>query len=150
MVVCFWARKFRRWDRLKSVPTPRKPLSGIPTAQIGGREMIVQCVSCSLPRCSFDAHFKGMRDNKRPLTPMSVKNVKRWQSSGELNWTLDFHLWIISTLYILAFCDTCNIIFLSQLPGFLFHFYHEYFLMYTRGMIVRYNESIHPYRVKSF
>ena len=29
-------------------------------------------------------------DNKRSLTPMFVQNVKKWQSSGELNWPLDF------------------------------------------------------------
>ena len=43
---------------------------------------------------SFDAHLKDKGDNKRPLTPMSAKNEKKWQCSGELNWPLDFHLWI--------------------------------------------------------
>ena len=47
-------------------------------------------MSLTLSRCSFDAHFKDKGDNKRPLTPMSVQNVKKWQSSGELNWPLDF------------------------------------------------------------
>ena len=38
----------------------------------------------------FDAHFKDKGDNLRPLTLMSVQNVKKWQSSGELNWPLCF------------------------------------------------------------
>ena len=67
----------------KTCPHPREPLSGTPTAQIGGREMIAY-VSLTLPRCKFEAHFKDEGDNKRPLTPMSVQNVKTWQSSGEL------------------------------------------------------------------
>ena len=50
--------------------------------------------SLTLPLCLFDAYFKDKGDNKRPLIPVSVLNVKNWLSSGELNWTLDFHLWI--------------------------------------------------------
>ena len=38
-------------------PNPREPLSGTPTAQIGGMEMIVLCFPNTVP-CSFDAHFK--------------------------------------------------------------------------------------------
>ena len=69
----------------KTCPHPREPLSGTPTAQNGGREMIAY-VSFTLPRCKFEAHFKDEGDNKRPLTPLSVQNVKTWQSSGELIW----------------------------------------------------------------
>ena len=47
---------------------PREPLSGTPTAQIGGRKMIVQCVPYTA-RCSFDAHINDMGDNKRPFNP---------------------------------------------------------------------------------
>ena len=82
----YWGRKFRRWDRLKSVPTPRKPLSGTPTAQIGGREKkVLMYVSLILPRYAH-AHFKDNGDNKRRLIPMFVQSMEKWQISGELNW----------------------------------------------------------------
>ena len=42
------------------------------------------------PGCSLDAHFKDKGDNKRPLTPMAMQNVNKWQSSGELNRPFSF------------------------------------------------------------
>ena len=51
-------------------------------------------VSLTLPKCLFDVHFKGKGDNKQPFNPMSVLIVNKWESSSELNRTLDFHLWI--------------------------------------------------------
>ena len=65
-------------DARRTKTHPREPLIGSPSAQIGGREMIVQClpyiyIFLTLPRCLFNAQFK----DKRPLTPMSVKKVKR-------------------------------------------------------------------------
>ena len=53
-------------------PRPREPLGGTPTAQIRGREMIVECVAYTL----FDAHFKGKRDNKRPVSPVCIECEK--------------------------------------------------------------------------
>ena len=40
--------------------------------------------SFTLPRCSFDAHFKDKGDHKRPLTPY-VCLCRMWKSSVELN-----------------------------------------------------------------
>ena len=62
-------------------PNPRKPISGNPTAKIGGWEMVVNG-SLTLPRCSFDAHVKDMGGYKRHLTPMSVQNLKKAAKFG--------------------------------------------------------------------
>ena len=56
--------------QVEKCPNPREPLSVTPTAQIGGLEMLVQCVPSTAP--VFVAHFKDKGDNKRPLTPLSV------------------------------------------------------------------------------
>ena len=82
----FLGSKFSEIGEVEKCPHPREPLSGTPTAQNGGWEMIVLWVPLTLPRYSFDAHFKDKGDNLRFLTPMSVQNVKKWQCSGELNW----------------------------------------------------------------
>ena len=50
---------------VEKCPHPKEPLSGAPTAQIGGREKIILRVP-NTTRCSFDAHFKDKGDNKRP------------------------------------------------------------------------------------
>ena len=81
-VCLFWGSKFSKIEEVEKCPHPREPLSGTPTAQIGGWEMIVLYGSLTLPRCSFDAHFKDKGDNLRPLTPMSVQNVKRVAKFG--------------------------------------------------------------------
>ena len=65
-------------------PHPREPLSGTPTAQIGGWGMIVLCVRNTAPLFDWCARQRYGGDIKRPLTPMSVQNVKKGQSSGEL------------------------------------------------------------------
>ena len=77
----FWGSKVLEIWGAKMCPFP----SGIRTAPFGVWEMIVQ-VSIILPRCSFDAHSKDKGDNKRPLTPMYVQNVKKWQCSDKLHW----------------------------------------------------------------
>ena len=80
MVICFWGQKVSEMGEAEKCLNPREPLSGTPTTQIGGREMIAY-VSLTLPRCKFEAHFKDEGDIKRPLTPISVQNVKTWKSS---------------------------------------------------------------------
>ena len=53
----FGGSKVSEMGEAETCPHPREPLSGTPTAQIGGWEMIVLCFPNTVP-CAFDAHFK--------------------------------------------------------------------------------------------
>ena len=59
-VYLFWGSKVSAIGKTEKCPHLREPLSGTPTAQIGGLEMIAQCV------------------------PFTVR-LKKWQILGELN-----------------------------------------------------------------
>ena len=59
-------------------PHAREPLSGTPTAQIGGREMIALCVPYTAPVFVW-THFKDMGDNKRPLSIA-------WETVAKFGW----------------------------------------------------------------
>lgn len=57
-----------------------EPPGGTPTTQIG----IIDYMSPILPWYSFDAHFKYKEYNNPSLTPISLSNNKKWQSSDDL------------------------------------------------------------------
>ena len=89
--------------QFQQCPQPRQPLSGIPTAQIGVQEVILQ-------------------SRKPHLTPMIVRHLKNLLSSGELTYLtlmivpLDTTRWCSSNPYLRVLLNTCDIliIFLSQ------------------------------------
>ena len=58
-------------SEVEKCPNPRKPLRVTPTAQIGGRDMIVQFVPYTA-RYSLNAHFLDKGDKKAPFFPLSV------------------------------------------------------------------------------